>query len=65
MEKLENIYQQEYPRDRIEIIIVDSGSTDGTPRESLGVGQEPPGHHSEAYQRARQKGQSIRAQRGP
>jgi len=29
--KLDNIYGQEYPRDRLEIIVVDSASTDGTP----------------------------------
>jgi len=29
--KLDNIYSQEYPRDRVEIIVVDSASTDGTP----------------------------------
>jgi len=28
--KLDNIYSQEYPRDRVEIIVVDSASTDGT-----------------------------------
>jgi len=30
--KLDNIYGQDYPRDRLEIIVVDSASTDGTPR---------------------------------
>jgi len=29
--KLDNIYGQDYPRDRLEIIVVDSASTDGTP----------------------------------
>jgi len=29
-EKLEDVYRQDYPRDRLEIIIVDSASTDGT-----------------------------------
>ncbi len=29
-EKLENVYRQVYPRDRLEIIVVDSASTDGT-----------------------------------
>jgi len=30
-EKLDNIYGQDYPRDRLEVIVVDSASTDGTP----------------------------------
>ena len=29
--KLDDIYRQNYPRDRMEIIVVDSASTDGTP----------------------------------
>jgi len=29
--KLDNIYGQDYPRDRLEVIVVDSASTDGTP----------------------------------
>jgi len=29
--KLENMYEQDYPRGRIEVIVVDSVSTDGTP----------------------------------
>ena len=29
--KLDNIYEQEYPRDRLEVVVVDSASTDGTP----------------------------------
>ncbi len=29
-EKLDNIHMQEYPRDKLEIIIIDSASTDGT-----------------------------------
>jgi len=28
-QKLDNIYQQDYPRDKLEIIVVDSASTDG------------------------------------
>lgn len=28
--KLDNIYEQEYPRDKLEVIVVDSASTDGT-----------------------------------
>jgi len=28
--KLDNIYEQDYPRDRLEVIVVDSASTDGT-----------------------------------
>ncbi len=30
--KLDNIYMQDYPRDRLEVIVVDSASTDNTPR---------------------------------
>ncbi|RLG83534.1 MAG: glycosyltransferase family 2 protein [Thermoprotei archaeon] len=30
--KLDNIYEQNYPRNRLEIIVVDSASTDGTPK---------------------------------
>jgi len=30
-EKLDNIYQQDYPRDRLEVTVIDSASTDGTP----------------------------------
>ena len=30
-EKLSNIYEQDYPRDRLEVVVVDSASTDGTP----------------------------------
>ncbi|AFL66417.1 glycosyltransferase family 2 protein [Desulfurococcus amylolyticus] len=33
--KLDNIYDQEYPRDRIEVVVVDSASTDGTPERVL------------------------------
>ncbi len=29
--KLDNLYQQHYPRNKLEIIVVDSASTDGTP----------------------------------
>ena len=29
--KLDNIYEQEYPRDRLETIVIDSASDDGTP----------------------------------
>ncbi|RLG78824.1 MAG: glycosyltransferase family 2 protein, partial [Thermoprotei archaeon] len=29
--KLDNIYEQEYPRDKLEVIVIDSASTDGTP----------------------------------
>jgi len=29
--KLNNIYEQEYPKDRLEVVIVDSASDDGTP----------------------------------
>jgi len=29
-EKMEDVYRQVYPRDRLEIIVVDSASTDGT-----------------------------------
>ena len=29
--KLNNIYEQDYPKDKIELIVIDSGSTDGTP----------------------------------
>jgi len=29
--KLDNIYGQDYPRDRLEVIVVDSASSDGTP----------------------------------
>ncbi|ABP49967.1 MAG: glycosyltransferase family 2 protein [Pyrobaculum arsenaticum] len=30
-QRLENIYQQDYPRDRLEVIVADGASTDGTP----------------------------------
>ncbi|GAB6948044.1 glycosyltransferase [Vulcanisaeta sp. JCM 16161] len=30
IQKLNNIYSQDYPKDRLEVLIVDSGSTDGT-----------------------------------
>ncbi|MEM4750977.1 MAG: glycosyltransferase, partial [Desulfurococcaceae archaeon] len=30
--KLDNIYEQDYPKELMEIIVVDSASTDGTPR---------------------------------
>ncbi|MCY0867652.1 MAG: glycosyltransferase [Desulfurococcus sp.] len=30
--KLDDIYAQDYPRDRIEVLVVDSASSDGTPR---------------------------------
>lgn len=30
--KLDNIYEQDYPRDKVEVILVDSASTDGTPQ---------------------------------
>ena len=33
--KLDNIYQQDYPRDRVEVLVVDSASTDGTPQKVL------------------------------
>ena len=29
--KLDNLYEQDYPKDKLEIIVVDSASTDGTP----------------------------------
>jgi len=31
--KLDNIYEQEYPRDKLEVIVIDSASTDGTPEK--------------------------------
>jgi len=31
-EKLNNIYEQDYPKELIEIVVVDSASTDGTPK---------------------------------
>ena len=31
--KLDNIAEQEYPRDKLEVIVVDSASTDGTPEK--------------------------------
>ncbi|RLF18671.1 MAG: glycosyltransferase family 2 protein [Thermoprotei archaeon] len=30
--KLNNIYEQDYPKDKLEIIVIDSASTDGTPQ---------------------------------
>lgn len=33
--KLSNIYGQDYPRDRLEIVVVDSASSDGTPKKVL------------------------------
>jgi len=35
-EKLEDVYRQEYPRARLEIIVVDSASTDGTAERAKG-----------------------------
>jgi len=32
-QKLDNIYEQEYPREKLEIIVIDSASTDGTPEK--------------------------------
>lgn len=32
-EKLNDVYRQEYPRDKLEVIVVDSASTDGTPEK--------------------------------
>lgn len=32
--KLENVHEQEYPRDKMEIIVIDSGSDDGTLRKA-------------------------------
>ncbi|MEL9909437.1 MAG: glycosyltransferase family 2 protein [Ignisphaera sp.] len=40
--KLDNIYDQEYPRDRIEVVVVDSASTDGTPERVLEWGNRHP-----------------------
>lgn len=31
--KLENIYEQDYPKNRIKVVVVDSASTDGTPEK--------------------------------
>lgn len=31
--KMDNIYKQDYPRDKLEIVVVDSASTDGTPEK--------------------------------
>ncbi|MEM1510004.1 MAG: glycosyltransferase [Thermofilaceae archaeon] len=31
-EKLNNIYEQDYPKELIEIVVIDSASTDGTPK---------------------------------
>jgi len=33
--KLDNIYKQKYPRNKLEVIVVDSASIDGTPRKVL------------------------------
>ncbi|MEM0001026.1 MAG: glycosyltransferase [Desulfurococcaceae archaeon] len=30
--KLDNVYEQDYPKELVEILVVDSASTDGTPR---------------------------------
>ena len=40
--KLEDIYRQDYPKDKLEIFAVDSASTDGTLEKSRTVGKEAP-----------------------
>jgi len=41
-EKLEDVYRQVYPRDRLEIIVVDSASTDGTAEKARRWGAAHP-----------------------
>ena len=42
MRKLDDIHRQNYPRDRVEIIVIDSASTDGTPDLVKKWGEEHP-----------------------
>lgn len=57
-EKLDNIHMQEYPRDKLEIIIIDSASTDGTPQKIQEWTQKHPNEPIKLIQEPERKGKA-------
>ncbi len=57
-EKLDNIHIQEYPRDKLEIIIIDSASTDGTIQKIMEWIREHPNEPVKIMQEEKRQGKA-------
>ena len=54
--KLDNVYQQDYPRDKVEVIVVDSASNDGTPEKVKQWSMKHPDFHVKLVQEPVRRG---------
>jgi biofilm PGA synthesis N-glycosyltransferase PgaC len=57
-EKLEDIYRQDYPRDKLEIIVVDSASTDGTAEKARRWAQARPDAYVKVVEEPERRGKA-------
>jgi len=57
--KLNNIYEQEYPKDKLEVIIVDSASDDGTPELVRKWASEYPNVNLKFIEEAERRGKAL------
>jgi cellulose synthase/poly-beta-1,6-N-acetylglucosamine synthase-like glycosyltransferase len=58
-EKLEDVYRQVYPRDRLEIIVVDSASTDGTAEKARRWGAAHPDADVKVVEEPQRRGKNA------